>query len=96
MQSIGMTTKQLISMIVNEGLIYALSSSVLGILLSILLGTTLIKIICGAIWFTTYKLFVWPAIIVSLLTIVLSEVIPRIIFKAFNKESIVEKIRKDA
>lgn len=95
MQSIGMTTKQLIRLIVNEGLLYALSSAVLGIVLSALVGSTMIKIICNAIWFMTYKLLLWPAIMLSVLTIILSGVIPVIVFKSFNKESIVEKIRKD-
>lgn len=95
MQSIGMTTKQLIRLIVNEGLLYALSSAVLGIVLSALVGGTMIKIICNAIWFMTYKLLLWPAITLSVVTIILSGVIPVIVFKSFNKESIVEKIRKD-
>ena len=43
MQSIGMTTKQLIRLIVNEGLLYALSSAVLGIVLSALVGGTMVK-----------------------------------------------------
>lgn len=95
MQSIGMTTKQLIRLIVNEGLLYALSSAVLGIVLSALVGGTMVKIICNAIWFMTYKLLLWPAIMLSIITIILSGVIPVIVFKSFNKESIVEKIRKD-
>lgn len=95
MQSIGMTTKQLIRLIVNEGLLYALSSAVLGIVLSVLVGGTMIKIICNAIWFMTYKLLLWSAITLSVVTIILSGVIPVIVFKSFNKESIVEKIRKD-
>lgn len=95
MQSIGMTTKQLIRLIVNEGLLYALSSAVLGIVLSVLVGGTMIKIICNAIWFMNYKLLLWSAITLSVVTIILSGVIPVIVFKSFNKESIVEKIRKD-
>lgn len=95
MQSIGMTTKQLIRLIVNEGLLYALSSAVLGIVLSVLVGGTMIKMICNAIWFMTYKLLLWSAITLSVVTIILSGVIPVIVFKSFNKESIVEKIRKD-
>ena len=95
MQSIGMTTKQLIRLIVNEGLLYALSSTVLGIVLSALVDSTMVKIICNAIWFMTYKLLLWPAITLSVVTIILSGVIPAIVFKSFNKESIVEKIRKD-
>ena len=42
----------------------------------------------------TYKLLLWPAITLSVVTIILSGVIPVIVFKSFNKESIVEKIRK--
>lgn len=43
MQSIGMTTKQLIRLIVNEGLLYALFSTVLGIVLSALVDSTMVK-----------------------------------------------------
>lgn len=95
MQSIGMTTKQLIKMIVNEGMVYAIISAALGIIFSAVIGSTMIKIICDTVWFMTYDLLLWPALVLSLLTLILSAVIPVIIFKAFNKDSIVEKIRKD-
>ena len=49
---------------------------VLGIVLSALVGGTMVKIICNAIWFMTYKLLLWPAIMLSIITIILSGVIP--------------------
>ncbi|MFR6582192.1 MAG: ABC transporter permease [Ruminococcus sp.] len=95
MQSIGMTTKQLIRLIVNEGLLYALSSTCIRNCTFCFSRQYNGKIICNAIWFMTYKLLLWPAITLSVVTIILSGVIPAIVFKSFNKESIVEKIRKD-
>lgn len=95
MQSVGMTTRQIKKLIMNEGFYYALFSSIFGIVLSIVLGGTMIKVVCDSIWFMTYKLVLWPAILLSALTIVLAGTIPVILFNSFDKESIVEKLRKD-
>ncbi|MDE7431234.1 MAG: ABC transporter permease [Lachnospiraceae bacterium] len=96
MQSVGMTTKQLTNMVMCEGLYHALYSSVLGIGLALILGETAMRSICGAMWFMNFRLVLWPAAVLSFLTIVLSGVISIIIFKSFNRESIVEKIRKES
>lgn len=95
MQSVGMTTKQLISLIIHEGLFYAIFSAALGIFLSVIVNSTMIKIICGEIWFMTYEIVLWPAAVLSVLMIGLSGAIPVIVFKCFNKDSVVEKLRKD-
>lgn len=96
MQSVGMTTKQLTKMVMCEGLYYALCSAVLGVILALMLGATMMRSICGSIWFMDFGLIWWPAVALSFLTIVLSGVISIIIFKSFNRESIVEKIRKES
>lgn len=96
MQSVGMTTKQLTKMVMCEGLYYALCSAVLGVILALVLGATMMRSICGSIWFMDFGLIWWPAVALSFLTIVLSGVISIIIFKSFNRESIVEKIRKES
>lgn len=96
MQSVGMTTKQLTKMVMYEGLYYALYSAVLGVILALILGVTMMRGICGSIWFMDFGLIWWPAVALSFLTIVLSGVISIMIFKSFNRESIVEKIRKES
>ncbi len=95
MQSVGMTTKQLTNMVVCEGLYHALYSAVLGIGLALILGETMMRSICGTIWFMNFRLVLWPAAVLSFLTIILSGIISVIIFKSFNRESIVERIRKE-
>lgn len=96
MQSVGMTTKQLTKMVMYEGLYHALYSAVLGISVALILGETTVRSICGTIWFMDFKLVLWPAIVLSFLTIVLSCVMSIMIFKLFNRESVVEKIRKES
>ena len=83
-------------MVMYEGLYFALYSAVLGISVALILGETTMRRICSGIWYMNFKLVLYPAVLLSFLTIVLSGVISIMIFKSFNRESIVEKIRKES
>ena len=50
MQSIGMTRRQLRSMLVHEGLFYALGGCLLGLVFSVVLAFTLVQGLTSAIW----------------------------------------------
>lgn len=95
MESVGMTRGQLVKLTIYEGLQYSLSAGFIGIGLSAVLGTTVLKNLLGSsnFWFLTYRLTMIPAIVITIITIILSILIPIIILKVFNKETIVEKLR---
>ena len=55
LQSVGMTGKQMNTMLVYEGLYYTMLSAALSLVLSAALGP-LVGSLCSAFWFFTYRL----------------------------------------
>ena len=93
MQSIGMTAKQLTRMMFWESIYYAIGACIVGLILSVVLAFTVVKILIGGIWYFTFRFTLVPAIIVCILLLMTAAVLPVIALKVFNKGSIVEKLR---
>lgn len=92
MQSLGMTVKQLTLMMMCESLYYALGACASGLLLSLLLGQTLVRSLTGSIWYFTFRFTLVPAVMTSLILAAVAAVIPIMALKLFHKGSIVEKL----
>lgn len=95
MQSIGMTTKQLCRMVMTESLSYVLRAGVIGTVVAVVLGVTAVKLLVenGPIWYMTFHLTILPAILLSLIYIVLAIIIPMVALRLLNRQSIVERLR---
>lgn len=93
MQSIGMTFRQLTNMMMLEGIYYALGACLMGFFVSAILNLTLIKSIVSTIWYFTFQFTLLPALITSMLLLVLAAIIPIAALKTFNRGSIVEQLR---
>ncbi|MDE7311809.1 MAG: ABC transporter permease [Eubacterium sp.] len=93
MQSIGMTAKQLARMMIWECVYYAIGVCIAGLLLSVILAFTVVKILIGGIWYFTFHFTLVPAVIVCILLLNVAAILPVIALKVFNKGSIVEKLR---
>lgn len=93
MQSIGMTDRQLTWMMTYEGIYYAASACVLGLLVSTVLGSTVVRSLTGRVWYFTYHFTLSPAIITCAVLLIAGACIPSISLRLFNKGSIVEKLR---
>ncbi len=93
MQSIGMTEGQLRKMMVWEGFFYAAGGCGMGLLLSVLLGNTLIRGLIDPNWQFTFHFTLLSAIAACALLLILGAVIPAAALKAFHKGSIIEKLR---
>ena len=89
-----MTRKQLQRLMVYEGIIYAVFSGAVGILLSGLLSATLIKNYVTGIWFMKYHFTVLPAAAVSVLCLLLAAGISAMTDRVWNEGSIVEQLRE--
>lgn len=93
LQSIGMTTRQLQTMLVLEGLFYTVGSALLAFALILVtapfVGSSLNKLI----WFFTYHFAVWPVVIVLPLFTILGVVIPVATCRAIQRYSVVERLR---
>ena len=95
LQSIGMTTRQLRTMLALEGLLYTVGAAVLALVLVVatapLLGPGLNKII----WFFTYRFTIWPIAVVLPLFALLGIVIPVLSSRAAQRYSVVERLRQE-
>lgn len=97
MQSIGMTSRQLRRLIMDEGLYYAAGADVIGGLLAAILGTTVLKNVLNSpsMWYFTLRFTLVPALFIAVIYLILAAVIPVIVLHFFNKGSVVERLRTE-
>lgn len=94
LQGIGMTKKQLMKMLIFEGLYYALATIVLSFLLSTLFSFGIVGGIVSNLWFFSYKFIILPLILTYPILILISVVIPYWAYIRVSKMSIVERLRE--
>ncbi len=93
LQSVGMTGKQMNTMLVYEGLYYTMLSAALSLVLSAALGP-LVGSLCSAFWFFTYRFTVLPVLAVIPLFLILGVLIPLLTYRSVNRRTIVERLRE--
>lgn len=93
MQSIGMTRRQLQTMMIWEGVYYALGAAILGLALSAILAFTVVRGLLASVWYFTFHFTLVYALATSLVLLALAAVVPVIALKCFNRGSVVEKLR---
>jgi putative ABC transport system permease protein len=93
LQSIGMTGRQLIKMLVLEGLFYVLLAIGLSLILSILSGPLLNKAMSSMFWFFTYRFSLLPVAVVTPVFLILGFVLPLIAYHFSARKTIVERLR---
>lgn len=93
LQSVGMTGKQMNTMLVYEGLYYTMLSAALSLVLSAALGP-LVGSLCSAFWFFTYRFTVLPVLAVIPLFLILGVLIPLLVYRSVNRRTIVERLRE--
>ena len=95
LQSIGMTGRQLRTMLIWEGLLYALGAAGLALLLTLILGPVAFRAIEGLFWFFTYRLTLTPFLLVIPLFALLGAGIPVLTGWAEARHTIVERLREN-
>ena len=93
LQSVGMTGKQMNTMLVYEGLYYTMLSAALSLVLSAALGP-LVGSLCSAFWFFTYQFTVLPVLIVIPLFLILGILVPLLMYRSVSRRTIVERLRE--
>jgi putative ABC transport system permease protein len=93
LQAVGMTGKQMNTMLVYEGLYYTMLSAALALVLSAALGP-LAGSLCSAFWFFTYRFTVLPVLMVIPLFLILGILIPLWMYRCVNRRTIVERLRE--
>ena len=92
-QSVGMTKRQLRSMLIDEGLYYAVSTLVVSYVLSALSILVGVKMMVAGDWTATFHFTLMPLVICTPVLIAFAILTPYICFKNLEKQSIVERLR---
>lgn len=92
-QSIGMTKRQLRSMLIDESLYYAGSTLLASYVLGALAVGIGVRMMVASDWTATFHFTLLPLVICTPILIVFAILIPYICFKNLEKQSIVERLR---
>ena len=94
LQSIGMTGKQLKTMLVCEGLLYALSSVLLSLVLAVVLGPLAFSALQSMFWFFTYRFTLAPILAVAPVFALLGALVHLAVYRSISKHTVVERLRE--
>lgn len=94
LQAIGMSGKQLKSMLIYEGLCYAICSILFALVLSLALSPAAASVLSGMFWFFSYRPTFVPIVIIAPLFILLGCIVPLIVYHTIAKLTIVERLHE--
>ncbi len=94
LQSIGMTGRQLKTMLVYEGLLYALGAVLVSLAVSLVLGPVGASAVGNLFWFFTYRFTVAPILVVAPLFVLLGTLVPLAVYRCVARHTIVERLRE--
>lgn len=95
LQSIGMTGRQLKTMLVTEGLLYTLGSALLSALLMQVLSPLAGQALQQVFWFFSYRSTIWPLAVIFPLFALLGVVLPMLSYRSTSRRTIVERLRTE-
>ncbi|MGN0704871.1 MAG: FtsX-like permease family protein, partial [Lentihominibacter sp.] len=93
LQSVGMTGKQLKSMLAGEGAFHILLTAVLVLTAGNLLTWGVVKLISSQMWFFTYHFVIWPMVVSLVVFAVLAVAIPAVCCRRMCRSSVVDRLR---
>lgn len=93
LQSIGMTGKQIRTMLCMEGCNYTFLSGIVSLPICFIAAYMLIRPICENIWFLDFKVNLWPLLIVLPLLFLIGLLIPYFTCRIITRESVVERLK---
>ncbi len=94
LQSIGMTGKQLKTMLVIEGLLYALGSITLALIFSLTVGPLAASVLEKMFWFFSYHPTFMSILIIAPIFALVGCVVPLLVYRSVSKLTIVERLRE--
>ncbi len=93
LQSIGMTGRQLKTMLVCEGVFYVVLTLLLSLVLTLFTGILLDNALSGVIWFFTYRFTLLPILLVLPVFLLLGVILPLMAYRFTARLTIVERLR---
>lgn len=94
LQSIGMTGRQLKTMLVCEGILYALLAAAVSLVFSLLTGWLMDRALGGILWFFTYRFTLLPLLLITPVFVLLGVALPLVTYRFTARQSIVERLRQ--
>jgi len=94
LQSVGMTGKQLKTMLVYEGLYYTLLALTLSLALSLLLGPLAGNAVSGLFWFFSYRFTALPLLLILPVFLALGTLVPLAVYCSIARSTVVERLRE--
>ena len=94
LQAVGMTGKQLKTMLIYEGLFYSLGSALIALVLALVLSPLAGNVLEGMFWFFTPHFVILPVLGAIPVFAMLGWGIPKIMYHHTEKQSIVERLRE--
>ncbi len=94
LQSVGMTGKQLKTMLVYEGLYDTLLALALSLALSLVLGPLAGNAVSGLFSFFSYRFTILPIVLVLPVFLVLGVLVPLVVYRSVSRFTIVERLRE--
>lgn len=95
LQSIGMTGRQMRTMLALEGLFYTVGAALLALVLIVVTAPFVGPALNGFIWFFTYRFTLWPIAVVLPLFGALGILIPVLSCRTAQRYSVVERLRQE-
>lgn len=95
LRSIGMTKRQLKSMLLLEGVYYAVFTILLSLAVTVLLSFTALKGISGLMWFITFRFNLWSMAVVIPVLLLLGLLVPLAAERFQRKQSVIEQLREE-
>lgn len=92
LMAVGMTNKQLKSMLIYEGLFYAAGAVISSFLLSLLLNPLFGEMLANMFWFFSYHMTILPIVYMIPAFALLGLLIPALLYRQTLKHSIVEQL----
>lgn len=96
LQSIGMTRKQLKTVLCWEGGCYAILTAIVSVVLSICCSLLIVRPFSENVWFMSFRFVFWPLAIILPILLVLSVLIPVLAYHGADRQSLVERLREAA
>ncbi len=94
LQAIGMTNRQLKTMLIWEGVFYALCAAGVSLVLCSAAGPLLSNVLGNMFWFFTYRFTIAPVLMVTPLFVLLGVLLPLLVYRSAAKRSVVERLRE--
>lgn len=95
MQAIGLTRRQMTNMLILEGMYYGVLSIVLSVAIHTVVGTSVINMLAGEMWFFKSHFTILPILLCMPFVMLVSVSIPLIASRKMKKESIVNRMRME-